>query len=686
MEKNSAQDDAIRTHKGQVLLISCPGSGKTTTMIRRIHSMTEAGIPASSIVMVTFTEAAAREMKDRYHKSYGECGAMFCTIHSLCLKILSQVLGKPPRILSPEDQASLIRSSIRDAKIPAATAVKEIQNDISVFKSKVSDLDTFCPSLLSSEEFLRLYSIYEEKKHEADVMDFDDLLWRCLDSLKKNSRLLKKYRQIYQYIICDEYQDTNHIQKEILYLLAGEQGNLCVVGDDDQSIYSFRGANPDIMLDFKKDFPNAHEIHMDINYRSRPEIISAAKNLIEHNTQRFQKDIQAARNGNGQVIFHSSPGRLEEIEYLAREITRLRTSGIPLSSISVLSRTNQELEDVAAVLESHHLEYSSPEPIRDIYEHFIFTDIMAYLNLIDGNFRSEDLIRILNRPGRYLKESAFRNVKEFTETALTDAARSCSSQFHSPVEQVLNLYSDLCGLRGKTLQEKVSGISNRIGYQRYLDEYAAFTGQDSSSLLEKLNYYVSDSEHFADRHSWYSAAVSHIHCHRSQMKERTTKGVTLSTMHRSKGLEWDVVFIINCCEGYTPIAKAEKKSELEEERRLFYVAMTRARERLYLLNHTSKPGFKHKKTQVKPSIFLSEIKEDIQWRNKEDQKTGNGGELRRKEIEKEFKEGAPASFWKGMGVHHKTFGPGTVIQKTLSFVTVRFEEGDKIFFFEPTEY
>lgn len=235
MKKNSVQDEAIRTHKGQVLLISCPGSGKTTTMIRRIYSMTEAGIPASSIVMVTFTEAAAREMKDRYHKSYGECGAMFCTIHSLCLKILSQVLGKPPRILSPKDQVSLIRSSIRDAKMPAATAVKEIRNDISVFKSKVSDLNTFCPSLLSSEEFLRLYSIYEEKKHEADVMDFDDLLWKCLDSLKKNSRLLKKCWQTYQY--------TNHIQKEILYLLAGEQGNLCVVGDDDQSSILF-GVQP----------------------------------------------------------------------------------------------------------------------------------------------------------------------------------------------------------------------------------------------------------------------------------------------------------------------------------------------------------------------------------------------------------------------------------------------------------
>ena len=238
MEKNSAQDEAVRTHKGQVLLISCPGSGKTTTMIRRFHSMTEAGIPASSIVMVTFTEAAAKEMKGLYRKSYGECGALFCTIHSLCLKILFQVLGKPPRILSPQDQASLIRSFMKDAKIPAATALKEIVNDISVFKNRTPEHDTFFPSLLSSEEFLRLYSVYEEKKSEADVMDFDDLLLRCLDVLTKNIRLLKKCRQAYQYVICDENQDTNHIQKEILYLLAGKQGNLCVVGDDDQSIYT----------------------------------------------------------------------------------------------------------------------------------------------------------------------------------------------------------------------------------------------------------------------------------------------------------------------------------------------------------------------------------------------------------------------------------------------------------------
>ena len=151
----------------------------------------------------------------------------------------------------------------------------------------------------------------------------------------------------------------------------------------------------------------------------------------------------------------------------------------------------------------------------------------------------------------------------FTE----DAARSCTSRYHSPIDHTLKLYKDLCSLRGKTLQEKVSGIANQIGYQKYLTEYAGFTGQDSSTLLEKLNYYVSDSERFADRDTWYLAAVSHIRCHRSQMKERTDQGVILSTMYRSKGPPWDIVFIINCCEGYTPIAKAEKKSELEEERR-----------------------------------------------------------------------------------------------------------------------
>lgn len=248
----------------------------------------------------------------------------------------------------------------------------------------------------------------------------------------------------------------------------------------------------------------------------------------------------------------------------------------------------------------------------------------------------------------------------FTE----DAARSCTSRYHSPIDHTLKLYKDLCSLRGKTLQEKVSGIANQIGYQKYLTEYAGFTGQDSSTLLEKLNYYVSDSERFADRDTWYLAAVSHIRCHRSQMKERTDQGVILSTMHRSKGPPWDIVFIINCCEGYTPITKAEKKSELEEERRLFYVAMTRARERLYLLNHTSKPGYKHARTQVKPSIFLSEIKEGVQWQNHENGKTGIESELQRMEIEKDFIEGNPASFQKGMNVHHKSFGPGTVIRKT----------------------
>lgn len=308
---------------------------------------------------------------------------------------------------------------------------------------------------------------------------------------------------------------------------------------------------------------------------------------------------------------------------------------------------------------------------------------MAYLNLIDGNFRSDYLLRILNRPGRYLKESVFRNVQKFTETALTDAARSYTSRYHSLVDHILKLYKDLCSLRGKTLQEKVSGIANQIGYQKYLTEYAGFTGQDSSALLEKLNYYVSDSERFANRDTWHLSAVSHIRCHRSQMRERTDQGVILSTMHRSKEPPWDIVFIINCCEGYTPIAKAEKNSEPEEERRLFYVAMTR--ERLYLLNHTSKPGYKHARTQVKPSIFLSEIKEGVQWQNHENGKTGIESELQRTEIEKDFIEGNPASFQKGMNVHHKSFWPGTVIRKTLSFVTVRFEGSDKIFFFEIIE-
>lgn len=264
-----------------------------------------------------------------------------------------------------------------------------------------------------------MYEMYEAGKKQSDFLDFDDMLCLCKELLINNQRVLKQCRDKYRYIMCDEFQDTNQIQKEILYLLAGRNGNICVVGDDDQSIYGFRGAAPAVMMDFKTDFPDVCEISMDINYRSRPEIITAAKNLIEHNTERFSKDIKAAREGHGEVIFKTLTDRNEELDYLSTTISRIVAAGADPAKIAVLARTNMQLDDVAAEFEQRRINYTSNDAIKDVYEHFIFGDIISYLRVINWVWKPSDLLQVLNKPVRYLREIDFRGTKDLSrETGL----------------------------------------------------------------------------------------------------------------------------------------------------------------------------------------------------------------------------------------------------------------------------
>lgn len=679
MEKNIAQERAIQTIEGQVLLISCPGSGKTTTMIRRIKAMIDAGIDASKIIMVTFTDAAALEMRERFFTQYGKCNATFSTIHALCLRILSGASDMPLRVMKPHEQMNLLYSCLRSARIPAGTALKDIVSDISAYKNSEVSMKEFSPSILKPEEFARVYELYEAKKKQSDFLDFDDMLCLCRDLLLNNPKILRQCREKYQYIMCDEYQDTNRIQKEILYLLAGENGNLCVVGDDDQSIYGFRGALPVIMMDFKKDYPNVCEISMDINYRSRPEIITAAKNLIEHNTERFSKDIMAARDGHGEVIYKTLTDRKEELDFLSTTISRITASGADPSKIAILARTNMQMDDVAAEFERRRINYTSNDAIKDVYEHFIFEDIVAYLRIINWVWEANDLLQILNKPVRYLREIDFRGTMDLSLDTLIRNVRKNPNCRDTNVDAVVKLFDDIHALQNLSLAEQVRGIAERIGYRTYLNDYAKNTELNDEFLTAKLDYFINDAEQYASIDEWLKKAASHIQQHKKQMRERSGKAVTLSTMHRAKGLEWDTVFIIDCCHGSIPISKAKTKSEIEEERRLFYVAATRARESLYLLNYSQKIASKDKITRVKASMFIKEMKDGTPVRTLKDQELDEKRQTQMKEIESEFAEGDIRHFQVGMSVHHQTFGPGIVISKTLFFVNVHFAVGNKMF-------
>jgi len=679
MEKNPAQEDAIRTIEGPVLLISCPGSGKTTTMIRRIKAMTDSGIAADSIVMVTFTEAAAMEMKVRFLKNYGESEVTFCTIHSLCLKIISSQDNQSLRIASPEDQYSLLREVLYQVRIPAKTALKDVLIDISAFKNGAKSLDDFCPACLNHSEFVSVYHAYENRKESAEFMDFDDLLRICKARLESDKALLHQCRQKYRYLMCDEYQDTNFIQKEILYLLAGKNGNLCVVGDDDQSIYGFRGANPRIMMDFKTDFPDVHEINMDTNYRSQPRIIEVARNLIEHNTERFEKNIKASRTGTGEVIYETFQNRKDEISYLCTKISELLSSGTPPTSIAVLTRMNQQLEDVAAELDRRSIPYTSNDAIKDIYDHFVFNDIIAYLRLINDVGKVGDLIRILNKPSRYLRERDFRHLQEFTEDAIIDAVRNGSPKYQSSFDACIKMFRDIISLRNLPLSEQVQGIAHEIGYQDYLGNHANKSDLNEDFLLGKLNFFLTDVKRFHSSDAWSAAASYHIRQHKANMQKKGDNSITISTMHKAKGLEWDYVFIIDCCQGYTPISKATTKEEVEEERRLFYVAITRAKESVFLFNYRQKPGKKKTTTAVKASIFISEMKNPKRMKGYDNQALAKKQLESAQKIATEFEEGDIKHFYVGMEVHHNNFGLGKVISKTLFFVNVQFSCGTKMF-------
>lgn len=682
IEKNEAQERAIKTVEGQVLLISCPGSGKTTTMLRRINHMIKTGIPAGQILMVTFTDAAALEMKERFIKQYGSSSVTFSTIHSLCLKVMSDHMTSLPRIVSGEEQYSLLKDALVGIRIPAWNSKKDVLSDISALKNSGKPIDSFSPSCLRADAFKKVFDAYECEKERRAYVDFDDLLLICKKLLSENSKLLEKYRKKYRYIMVDEYQDTNGIQKDIIYLLAGPDGNLCVVGDDDQSIYGFRGANPNIMLGFEHDYPSCEKIDMSINYRSRPEIINSARDLIENNKQRFRKDIRPFRDGHGTIIYNSANDRTGEIDFLASEVERITLDNVSLSSMAILARTNMQMEEIAAALEKKNIPYRSGDVIADIYESFIFGDILAYLRLINGDGNTRDLVRIINRPNRYIQESSIHTlVSDAMGTIFALSDSGFTTRGHCDDERKI-FYQQIITLRETgSLAAQVDGILNTIGYKRFLNDYAKRTDIPESVLLGKILYYLKDldTHQFSDYRQWERHASHHIMMHKSALRAKDKNALTLSTMHRSKGLEWDVVFLVDCCSGITPITKANSIEAIEEERRLFYVAATRARETLYVLNYKTKSGSGKENAIVKPSIFIEELQGKLQ---RERMKQVQAVKKHSENIEKvtsEFEDGEPKRFRPGMSVRHKTLGDGVVVTKNLFFVNIRFGDQIKMF-------
>lgn len=661
LKANPAQEAAIKTISGPVILVSCPGSGKTTTLVRRIHHMIEKGVNPNTILMVTFTKDAADGMARKYEELYGNgCGATFATIHSLCFNILrtekicgeSDVISESAKhdVLFKAFKAKGYGKDAWEMASNAATALSNMKNNsLSISQLNVEGIP--------QDVLEGVLEGYMDWCQDNGWLDYDDMLIKCRDTLKNSPALLEKYQKIFRYIQCDEYQDTNYVQRDILYLLAGQSKNLCVVGDDDQSVYAFRGARPEIMLSFEKDFPGARIIYMGTNYRSASKIVDYAGNLIANNRVRFQKELKSERGEDGdegKVYIKSHTSRTDEMESMTAEIKKYHANGMPYSDMAVLFRTNKQVQAPVLSFVTAGVPYYTTENAKSMYENFMFTDMMAYVHLSNGTGNDRHLLNIINKPNRFLKERVFKGCKfnledmiERIQYILDDGGAKW--QYDRAVSSLETLF-ECFGPGEVTLKDSPQRMlyalnsSNGICYEKYVQEYAQYRNMNVGEIMDQYTALCQDAMRFATIGEWFDFANRFTKQLHDDLKRRNKDGVMLTTMHRSKGLEWKVVFIVDCDEGITPHVKSQDtKAELEEERRLFYVAMTRAKDILYMCHAGDKP-----------SRFIAEALSSKPFVD----------EARRKIIPKKLP---------GTPVTHKTFGNGKVIKYEEDTIVCEFD-------------
>lgn len=611
MQKNEAQEEAIETTEGQLLVIACPGSGKTTTLVRRIANMIRKGADPSSIIMMTFSRAAAKEMADRFKRQFPDLPqeVNFCTIHSFCFGLVQEYCGYTgSSIISTEETYSLFRRELYDNQNIMSNFsdfCKKLLLDIGNVKNRMSEPGLITPTCTSDKAlFLNLYNRYEAYKEKSGKIDFDDMLLITLKLFKDNPALLSSLRDRYRYIQVDEYQDTNIVQAQIIYALAGKNGNLAVVGDDDQSIYGFRAASPDIMFGFTKEYPDAKVVKMGTNYRSRDEIITAAGNVISHNAKRFKKEFSGVNGRGGNISVSYAETSNAECQTIVKQIKAVMSEGTKLSDIAILFRTNTQAEPIAQALAAAGIPFSSTERVKSRYEGFVYRDIMTFMKIAtaapDEDIRAE-LHSIINKPKRYMRrgiEKEGMDYKYMREFAVAQANESWQKE--KAAEEIDTFFAAMNRLSKASPEEALEIIKKDLKYGKYLKEYAEFREENPRDYLNMYRQFEKDVKEngiktFAQ---WKKFAEKTI---RVFEKKNVKKGdaVTISTMHKSKGLEWDTVFMLGCSDDVIPGKDADEEETLEEERRLFYVAMTRAK-RILDISYT---GYKNE------SRFIHEIME-----------------------------------------------------------------------------
>ena len=593
MAFSEAQRKAIQHDRGPMMVLAGPGSGKTTVITYRIWYLTEElGVNPGDILVITFTRAAAMEMRERYEKLSGKSSRVtFGTFHAVFFQILKLAYRMTGANIVREDRKRQILKELADRcslePEDEGDFLNQLEAEISTVKTGRIPLDHYYSASCPDEAFRQIYRGYDGEMRRTGLIDFDDMMVMCYELFTERKDILSAWQKRYRYILIDEFQDIDQLQYDIVRMLALPENNLFIVGDDDQSIYRFRGARPEIMLGFEKDYPGAGRVLLDINYRSTAEIVGAAQLVIRHNQKRFPKTIRSLDVHGKNVLTRVFPNPRAENRAVAEEIRALLEAGEKPAEIAVLYRTNLGPRMLMETMMGYNLPFRTRDQVPNLYDHWIARDIFAYLRLAAGGRRREDFFRIMNRPKRYMSRAAFPGEKvSFFELRQFYADRSYMEQILSDFEYDLKALSRMSPLAA------VNYIRQGIGYDRFLEEYAASHRMQASELFEIADEIRESAASYRTVPEW----EEHIREYREELLRQASRGkmpqdaVTLATMHSAKGLEFSTVYIIDAVEGVTPHGKAVLADDIEEERRLFYVAMTRAKRNLRICSVRTRFG------------------------------------------------------------------------------------------------
>ena len=654
MDFNQAQMTALEHRDGPMMVLAGPGSGKTTVITHRIKRLLEAGVDPSGILVITFTKAAATEMKERFLRLAREedekrkqaeldakcaqraggsrtgaektffgtadpgprrreaCGTSleaagsrvsFGTFHSVFYHILKWAYRFPAgNVISGEEKRQYFKKFLDESEMEVedeAEFISSIINEISYVKGERLDLKYYYSQNCPEEWFKKLYDGYDEMLKTTGKIDFDDMLVMCHELFTERKDILAAWQKKFKYILVDEFQDINLLQYQVVRMLALPENNLFIVGDDDQSIYRFRGAKPEIMLGFEKDFSGTKRVLLGTNYRSTKEIVETSLRLIEHNKVRFEKKLEPFRGSGRPVDFRVFDNPGHEMDTVAQSIRAYHDAGYQWSEIAVLFRTGANSGLMAERLMGYNIPFKLRDVIPNLYSHWIAKDLFAYMEIAAGSRKRSDFYRIMNRPNRYFSRDAFD-----TPIVSFDRLKSFYQDRDWMEERICDLEADLRAMAPLKPVAAVNYIRKAIGYDDYLRSYAEFRRMKPEELFETADKLAESAAEFATFAEWKEHAARYeeeLKKQNQEEREETKDRVTLSTMHSAKGLEYPVVFVVDANEGIVPHHKAGLPADIEEERRLFYVALTRAKDRLHVA--AVKERY-HRKTDV--SRFVEE--------------------------------------------------------------------------------